>query len=81
MGSVREVSSDIRIIAATRRDLQEAEMRDTFRVDLYYRILRAVVDLPPLRSRMVGIPLLIRHCIRQLCRRHGVEPSDFRKVG
>lgn len=66
LGSVREVSSDVRVIAATNRDLQEAVARGAFRVDLYYRIRSAVIDLPPLRSRPVDIPPLIRHFIRQL---------------
>ena len=65
LGSVREVSSDARVIAATSRNLYEAVAQGAFRVDLFHRIRSAVIDLPPLRSRAVDIPLLIRHVIRK----------------
>lgn len=65
LGGVREVTSDVRVIAATNRDLQRAAGQGAFRVDLYHRIRSAAVDLPPLRSRAVDIPLLARHIIRK----------------
>lgn len=65
-GSVRLMSTDVRIIAATNRDLEEASVRRTFRLDLFHRIRSAVLQMPPLRSRTADIPLLVRHFMRKL---------------
>lgn len=65
-GSIRQRRTDVRIIAATNQDLQEAVNRKTFRLDLFHRIRSAVIHLPPLRSRTADIPLLVRHFIRKL---------------
>ena len=69
-GSVRQMRTDVRIIAATNQDLQEAVNQKTFRLDLFHRIRSAVIHLPPLRSRTADIPPLVRHFIRKLA------PSD-----
>ena len=78
-GSVRQMRADVRIIAATNQDLQEAVNRKTFRLDLFHRIRGAVVHLPPLRSRTADIPLLVRHFIRKLTP-NGVAPPDVPPV-
>ncbi len=69
-GSVRQMHTDVRIIAATNRDLQEAVDQKIFRLDLLHRIRSAVIHLPPLRSRKDDIPLLVRHFMSKL------TPSD-----
>jgi PAS domain S-box-containing protein len=63
LGSVESVPSDVRIIAATNRRLQELVKEGKFREDLYYRIHVIRVELPPLRDRMEDIPLLADHFI------------------
>ena len=63
LGSVESVPSDVRIIAATNRRLQELVKEGKFREDLYYRIHVIRMELPPLRNRMEDIPLLADHFI------------------
>src|SRR4030042_1378313 len=65
LGSVETVSSDVRIIAATNRCLQELVKEGKFRSDLYYRINVVKLLLPPLKERSEDIPLLIDHFINR----------------
>jgi DNA-binding NtrC family response regulator len=69
LGGHRPVPLDVRIIAATNRDLEDLMARGRFRQDLYYRINVARIHLPPLRERKADIPELVDHCIRKLNRR------------
>ena len=61
VGSTREMSVDVRIIAATNRDLSREVRENRFREDLLYRINVMSIELPPLREHAEDIPLLIRH--------------------
>jgi two-component system response regulator HydG len=69
LGENREIPVDVRIIAATNRDLRDALRKGEFREDLYYRLNVIVIDLPPLRMRRADIPLLAHHFLRQFCQR------------
>jgi transcriptional regulator with PAS, ATPase and Fis domain len=64
LGSLQEQSVDIRIVAATNKDLDQAVQSGEFRQDLYYRLNVVRLHLPPLRSRTEDIPLLINQFIR-----------------
>jgi DNA-binding NtrC family response regulator len=63
VGSHQERRVDVRLIAATNRDLSEMTIEGSFREDLYYRINVLTIELPPLRDRAGDVPLLIRHVL------------------
>ncbi|HER63209.1 MAG TPA: PAS domain S-box protein [Desulfobacteraceae bacterium] len=65
LGSNQPVKTDVRIIAATNRNLEAMVSEGTFREDLYYRLNVVKIELPPLRERMEDIPLLVEHFINK----------------
>lgn len=69
VGDVRPRTADVRIIAATHRDLQELIKAGEFREDLYYRLNVININIPPLRDRRKDIPLLVHHFIKKLNRK------------
>jgi DNA-binding NtrC family response regulator len=66
LGSNKTTHIDVRVIAATNRDLRAALEDGTFREDLYYRLNVVPIEIPPLRARKVDIPFLSRHFVRKL---------------
>ncbi|MCL7964736.1 MAG: sigma-54 dependent transcriptional regulator [marine benthic group bacterium] len=73
VGGDSEISVDVRIIAATNRDLRQAVEQGTFRRDLYYRLNVLHLDLPPLRDRTSDIPILVRRFIEEFSQLHDRE--------
>ncbi len=78
VGATDSVQIDVRILAATNRDLEEEIRRGAFRSDLYYRLNVIQLRLPPLRNRMEDIELLARHFLKGLAEREGsAEPREL----
>ena len=69
LGSTRERKVDIRVVAATHRDLEEMIREKQFRSDLYYRLNVFPISVPPLRERPEDIPLLVRYFVQQFAQR------------
>ncbi len=67
VGAARPVRVDVRVVAATHRDLKELVREGRFREDLFYRLSVVPVRVPPLRERLEEIPLLASHLLRLLC--------------
>jgi transcriptional regulator with GAF, ATPase, and Fis domain len=71
VGGTHPIKIDIRLIAATNRDLNEAVRQGQFRQDLYYRLAVVKLTMPPLRERKEDIPILTRHVIQKYTKRCG----------
>lgn len=71
VGSENPIKVDVRIIAATNRNLEKASLENVFRSDLFYRINALQIRIPPLRQRSEDLELLIQHFIRQFNQKYG----------
>jgi DNA-binding NtrC family response regulator len=71
LGSNKTLNIDVRVIAATNKDLRAALEDGTFREDLYYRLNVVPIEVPPLRDRKEDIPYLARHFVEKIARENG----------
>lgn len=77
IGGTKEESVDLRVIAATNRDLESMIKNDKFREDLYYRLNVIPIYLPPLRNRKEDIPKLLNYLIEKLSKKIGKEIRGY----
>ena len=73
LGSARTIKVDVRVIAATNKDLEEAIGRGEFREDLYFRLNVIPIVVPPLRERREDIPRLVQHFIKRAADEHNLR--------
>jgi Nif-specific regulatory protein len=73
VGGTKTLAADVRILAATHRDLEDAIAQGKFREDLYYRMNVVPIFLPPLRERLEDIPLLVDHFLYKYNRENGTN--------
>lgn len=74
VGGTEKLTSDVRVIAATNRDLRAKVNEDEFREDLYFRLSVIEIDLPPLRDRREDIPLLVEHFLDEVAEKRPDRP-------
>lgn len=85
LGSVRSLPVDVRILAATNKNLKQAVMDGSFREDLYFRLNVLEIVPPPLRERLDDLPLLVSHLLAKLSEKNhkqvrGVSPAFLRQL-
>jgi len=75
VGGDKEIQVDVRVVAATNKNLQDEINHNRFREDLYYRLAVILIHVPALDRRKEDIPLLVDHFNNQICQEYGVTPK------
>lgn len=79
VGSDKDVDVDVRVVAATNKNLRDEIARGNFREDLYHRIGVVVIKVPPLRERSSDVPELIDHFIENICAEYHIPPKRIER--
>jgi DNA-binding NtrC family response regulator len=79
VGSQKDISVDVRVIAATNKDLKKEIENGNFREDLYHRLAVIMVEVPELSRRKSDIPILISHFSKLISKEQGIEAKEFKK--
>ncbi|GJM34503.1 MAG: sigma-54-dependent Fis family transcriptional regulator [Saprospiraceae bacterium] len=77
VGGEKDIEVDVRIVAATNKDLREEISAGNFREDLYHRLAVIIIEVPSLNERPGDIPLLIEHFIQRICEDYGISPKKI----
>jgi len=77
VGGDKEIKVDVRVLAATNKDLKEEIANKTFREDLYHRLSVILVQVPPLKDRLEDIPLLVEKFLNDLGQEYGTKPKPI----
>lgn len=77
VGGDRDIAVDVRVVAATNKDIRNEIRLGNFREDLYHRLSVIEIDVPPLRERSEDIALLVEHFIEEICSRHSIEAKGI----
>lgn len=77
VGGDKQIRVDVRVIAATNKDLRKLIDAGRFREDLYHRLAVIIIDVPPLKERVEDIPQLIQHFCAEICKDYGIPEKQF----
>lgn len=77
VGSEKDVEVNVRVVAASNKDLQEEITKGNFREDLYHRLSVIIIHVPPLNQRKEDIPLLANYFLKEHCSAQGVHPMEM----
>ncbi|MDU9765504.1 sigma 54-interacting transcriptional regulator, partial [Helicobacter pylori] len=77
VGSNKEIDTDVRVVAATNRKLEEQVEKKLFREDLFYRLNAATITIPPLRESKEEIPYLSTTFVKQCCEENGLPKKEL----
>ena len=79
VGGEKEISVNVRVIAATNKNLQEEIVKGNFREDLYHRLSVILIKVPTLNDRTSDIPLIAEHFMKAICTEHRIQVKTFSK--
>ena len=77
VGSDKDITVDVRVVAATNKNLKDEIAKGNFREDLYHRLSVIVINVPTLDERKDDIPLLVDHFVEQICEETGMQPRPI----
>ena len=85
VGGEKDIPINVRVIAATNKNMQEEISNKNFREDLYHRISVILIEVPSLNQRLEDIPLLVEHFVREICENQGspmvkIHPSAIEEL-